>query len=293
MSRTIVLAVSALSVSTPLQAAPIALEPSSKWNLSYDKEACRLVRIFGEGENQVATQFVRYVPGPGFDMYVSGKSLDPQGKQFEYRFAPGDEPGEASNLLYGQNDEGMTTWQFSTGLVPHAEYKALEMEKPEDRKAAILRESERAPTITSFEISKGVSQPVALQTGPLSKPLEAMGACMDDLMRSWGFDPQVQRNLISSPEPKSGPGRWVTPRDYPAGALRKNLSGSVRVRLDIDEAGEVTDCTIQQAFSDPAFRLSVCNLIKKRGRFRPAINAGGDPVKSFWGTSFVFITSGS
>lgn len=291
MSRTIILAVSALAISTPLQAAPLALEPSSKWNLSYDKEACRLVRIFGEGENQVAAQFIRYVPGPGFDMYVSGKSLEPQGNRFEYRFTPGDEPGEAKNLLYGQNDEGMTTWRFSTGLVPHAEYKTLDIEKPEDRKAAILRENERAPAITSFEISRGVAQPVALQTGSLSKPLEAMSACMDDLMRSWGFDPEVQRSLASSPEPKSEPGRWIKPKDYPAGALKKKLSGSVRLRLDIDEGGEVTDCIIQQSFSDPAFRLSVCNLIKKRASFQPAIDAGGQPVKSFWGTAVVFITS--
>ncbi|GAA4642075.1 hypothetical protein GCM10023115_03610 [Pontixanthobacter gangjinensis] len=276
-----------------LHAAPLELEPTSKWALSYDAEACRLGRIFGEGDDKIIAQFVRYIPGPGFEMLVSGKSIAPKGRGFDYRFAPGDEPGEAPNILYGKSDNGATTWQFSTGLVPHAEYKDMDMASPEERKAAIDRESERAAEIRSFDIVKGVEQPVSLQLGTLEGAMRAINTCMDDLVRTWGYDPEVQRTRISGPKPSNNPSQWIRSSGYPAGALRKGLSGSVRFRLDIDQEGVVTDCIIQESYSDPIFRDATCKLIKSRASFEPAIGADGKPVRSYWGTSVVFATARS
>ncbi len=118
-----------------------------------------------------------------------------------------------------------------------------------------------------------------------------MDTCMDDVVREWGYDHEVQRGLLSRPEPKGDPGQWITSRDDPSVALIKALSGSVRFRIDLDETGSVDDCTIQQAYSDPGFREATCKLIEKRAPFAPAIGADGKPVRSFWGTSVVFITN--
>lgn len=271
-------------------AAPIELAPSSSWNLSYDMEACRLGRYFGEGDEKVVVLFSRFMPGPGFEVIISGKSLEPRGRTLEYRFAPGDEPGEAKSPLFGRGDDGMTAWQFTSGLVPHAEFaKMADKDDPETRTIVMKRETERAGEVRSFEILKGVKQPVSLQIGSLGKAMEAMDTCMDDLVREWGYDPDVHRGLLSRPEPKGDPGRWITSSDYPTAALRKALSGSVRFRVGIDETGAVDGCTIQQAYSDPGFREATCKLIEKRGRFTPAIGADGAPARSFWGTTVLFV----
>ncbi len=290
MFRLICVAFPAVICSGTALAAPLELQPSSNWSLSYDMEACRLGRAFGEGGEKVVAQFIRYIPGPGFEVIVSGKLLEPRGRKFEYRFAPGDESGEARNPLFGRGDDGLTVWQFNTGLVPHVEFTKLDEDDPEFRTIAMTRETERIEQVRSFEILKGVKQPVSLQTGSLKEAMQAMDICMDDLVREWGHDPEVQRGLLSTPAPKSNPGRWITSNDYPPGPLRKGLSGAVRFRVDVDETGAVDGCIIQEAFSDPAFREATCKLIEKRAHFTPAVGADERPVRSFWGTSVVFTT---
>jgi len=290
MYRSICLGLAALSLPDTALAAPLELEPSSKWNLSYDMEACRLGRTFGEGDEKIVAQFIRYMPDPGFEVIVWGKLLEPQGKEFEYRFAPGDEAGEARSLLFSRGDDGMTVWQFNSGLIPHAEFEKLDKSDTGYRQVAIALEEERAKEVRSFEILKGVKQPVSLQIGPLEKAMQAMDTCMDDLVREWGYDPVVQRGLISAPQPKGNPGRWITPDDYPSKALRDGLSGIVRFRVDVDETGAVDGCVIQQALTDPVFHKVTCKLIQKRARFAPAIGSDGMPTRSFWGTSVEFAT---
>ncbi len=291
MYRPICFALAALILPGPALAAPLELEPSSQWNLSYDMEACRLSRAFGEGDEKIVTQFIRYMPDPGFEVIVWGKLLEPQGREFEYRFAPGDEAGEVQNALFSRGDDGMTVWQFNSGLLPHTEFEKLDKGDPGYRQIAIAREEERAKEVRSFEILKGVKQPVSLRIGSLVNAMQAMDTCMDDLIQEWGYYPVVQHSLISGPQPKGNPSRWVTPDDYPSKPLRDGLSGVVRFRVNVDETGAVDGCIIQQALSDPAFRKATCKLIEKRARFAPAIGADGKPVRSFWGTSVVFATN--
>jgi len=290
MYRSICLGFAALMLPGAGLATPLELEPSSKWNLSYDMEACRLSRAFGEGDEKIVTHFIRYMPDPGFEVIVWGKLLKPQGKEFEYRFAPGDEAGVAQNLLFSRGDDGMTVWQFNSGLIPHAEFEKLDKGDTGYRQVAIAREEERAKEVRSFEILNGVKQPVSLQIGPLEKAMQAMDTCMDDLVREWGYDPVVRRGLISAPQPIGNPGLWITADDYPSKALRDRLSGIVRFRVDVDETGAVDGCIIQQALSSPAFREPTCKLIEKRARFAPAVGADGKPVRSYWGTSVEFAT---
>lgn len=290
MYRLTCFALAALTLPGPALAAPLELEPSSKWNLSYDMEACRLGRAFGEGDQKVVAQFIRYMPDPGFEAIIAGKMLEPKGIKFEYRFAPGDEANESENPLFGEREDGLIMWQFNIGLVPRAEFKKMDDDDPKTRLAKLAREGERAKEIRSFELLKGVKQPVSLHVGSLEDAMQAMDTCMDDLVRQWGYDPAIQRGRISVPQPKGSPGRWLTSDDYPSKPLRNGLSGAVRFRLNVDETGVVDGCIIQQALSDPAFSEATCKSIKKRARFRPAIGVDGKPIRSFWGSSVLFRT---
>ncbi|MGB3379085.1 MAG: TonB family protein [Allopontixanthobacter sediminis] len=276
MFRLTCLALFALILPGSALAAPLELEPSSDWAMNYDMEACRLTRSFGTGEEKVVVQFIRYMPGPGFEAIVAGKMLSPKGKQFEHRFFPGNEPSDERMPLFGEREDGLTVWQFNTGLIPEEELEEMPGEGSALRQRRIAREQVRAAEIRSFELLKGVRQPVSLQTGPMDGAMMAMETCMDDLVREWGYDPLVQRERISAPEPKNVPARWIASDDYPSTALRQKLSGTVRFRLDIDETGSVDGCVIQEAFSDPAFQEVTCKLIKKRARFEPAVGADGN-----------------
>jgi len=76
------------------------------------------------------------------------------------------------------------------------------------------------------------------------------------------------------------PGQWITPDDYPAQALRDNLSGNVGFRLNVDVAGNVSACVITISSGQPILDKAACDLISARARFSPATNMHGKPVAS-------------
>lgn len=268
---------------------PLELAPSSRWTLSYDNEACRLGRTFGEGDTKVMLVLEKYQPGTRIDVLASGIPLKTNNKRkLVYRFDPQEGDREDESPLFGEAENGGTIWQFSTGLIPADRFKELQ---GDDAATPVLRQAEKeaASGIESMSITGGVRQPVRLATGSLGPPMEAMDGCLDDLVKSWGFDPAEQAALSTGPKPLTDAYRWMAPFDYPTDALRRELSGVVRFRMTVDTQGHATDCVIQSSYSDPSFSDLVCKALMRKARFSPALNAAGEPVVSYWGTAVKFL----
>ena len=114
---------------------------------------------------------------------------------------------------------------------------------------------------------------------------EALRNCEDFKMREWGMDPLLSRKLRSRPKLlNSG---WIRPEDYPLLALRKNVQGSVTVKLSIDGRGIVRSCA--PITPDPQSGLSdaTCKAVKRRAKFEPAIDTNGNAVPA----PYVLITT--
>ena len=73
--------------------------------------------------------------------------------------------------------------------------------------------------------------------------------------------------------------------DYPSAMLRIGGNGMVQFRLDISETGSIAACHIQSRTNPDAFADLSCKLISKRGRFTPALDRNGKPVKSYFVSS--------
>jgi TonB family protein len=73
-------------------------------------------------------------------------------------------------------------------------------------------------------------------------------------------------------------GRLITSRDYPAAAIRSDLEGLVRVRLDVSRRGRVTGCTILQTSGSRILDSTTCRLLRERARFTPGRNERGRSV---------------
>ena len=56
----------------------------------------------------------------------------------------------------------------------------------------------------------------------------------------------------------------------------------------VDAEGNVSDCVVQAAYSDPAFREATCKALLHRARFTPARDAEGRPVAAYWVSSSLF-----
>jgi TonB family protein len=108
----------------------------------------------------------------------------------------------------------------------------------------------------------------------------AVRRCEDDMLRRWGVDPSVFRGLARRPEP-IGIAGWLNNSDYPESALKRLTSGTSVVRVDVAADGKVTGCAIVLTSGSEDLDRATCTAALRRGRFRPAIDAGGKPVRTF------------
>ena len=272
---------------------PVRISPSSPWNLRYDEQACRLARTFGTGDTKITLIMAKYAPGPTMEVLLSGPSLALKGATFRYRFHPAETFDEAGEVLYGVAPATGTTLQFSAGFLPLAEREKLADWRSEVGLEQIrAMEARQVAVISAFEVGKGVKEPFVLMTGKMDKAVTGLETCLDDLVKFWGFDPAVQSSLSSLPQPTSDPGRWLTFQNYPSDLVRKNVSGAVRVRLDVEVDGNPSKCTVQGNHSDPAFEDVTCRTLMRHARFKPARDSHGAAVRSYWATAVVFTLGG-
>jgi TonB family protein len=115
----------------------------------------------------------------------------------------------------------------------------------------------------------------------MDKPMDAMRVCLDELITHWGIDAAANRTLTRRAVPKSDPRHWLTPDDFPAQMMREQKSGVVNFRLMIDPDGTPTKCVVQTP-GGSAFDETTCNVLKRRARFAPALDASGRPIASFY-----------
>ena len=81
------------------------------------------------------------------------------------------------------------------------------------------------------------------------------------------------------------PGRWVTPRDYPAMALRNEVEGVSRFTASVGADGRVKQCDITQSSGDVLLDQKTCTLVIQRARFNPATDAEAALIESSWSSA--------
>lgn len=72
---------------------------------------------------------------------------------------------------------------------------------------------------------------------------------------------------------------WVSDRDYPAEAIRREAQGVTHFRLVIDERGIVESCTVTESSNVPQLDAATCSIMSIRARFEPARDAAGHAVR--------------
>lgn len=277
MYRTMILPC-ALVVALPAAAAakertPELLAHAGKWQVDYDNEACHLLGKFGTDDNHVIARFTRYQPGDSFDLTLYGKRLRGLDASFEARidFGPGGkavkEPGMAGN----------------SGKVPLAVFSSVRLDGYEG-------DWEEAPELTPAQETAIAHATIAMPRRPafrlgfgsLGKPLAAMRACQDNLVKHWGFDPEVHAKLSRPAKPAANPAKWLSGSDFPVGAAMGGHNGIVQFRLDVDPEGKLSACHILYRTEPDDFADITCRALTRRARFEPALDAVGKPVRSFY-----------
>lgn len=78
---------------------------------------------------------------------------------------------------------------------------------------------------------------------------------------------------------KGNPGSWVSSDDYPPAALREERQGRVTIAFTINEQGRIENCRVTSSSGSPDLDEATCRLVTRRGRYSPAKDTAGNPIR--------------
>jgi protein TonB len=78
---------------------------------------------------------------------------------------------------------------------------------------------------------------------------------------------------------RGDPSRWFTTDDYPPRALREGAEGTVRIAWDINVEGRAENCHVVSSSGNEDLDEASCRVILRKGRYKPALDQNGNPIK--------------
>ena len=79
--------------------------------------------------------------------------------------------------------------------------------------------------------------------------------------------------------PKGNPADWITNDDYPSDALSAEAQGTTAIRWDINAQGRVENCTVTSSSGNSSLDRAACSALTRRGRYTPALDQSGAPIR--------------
>ncbi len=267
--RSPLLALTALTTAlaaVPVQAAPatpLVLGPSSPWNVDYAPDSCRLVRLFGEGEDQHYLAFQQYSPSKVFGLTVAGPGF----KKFRSL------EKTMINFHEAQAEEEPVQPEGEPPKAPGPGVPALDLAQGKQVQFVTLRQGKHE---------------VRLDTGRLDQAFAVLNQCTLDLVRDWGLDPE--RHVTAQTRPFWNNQDVIVKRiqrEYPAEAARIGEQGIMRMRVIVSAEGTVESCRILKSTQTEELDSPACKMMKN-ATFDPARDAAGVPFRSYFVTSLTY-----
>ena len=87
-----------------------------------------------------------------------------------------------------------------------------------------------------------------------------------------------------------GQGSWAAriQDNYPSAALRKEIEGTVGVRVTVGPDGRVSSCSVSGSSGSGDLDSAACDGMTRYARFEPALDAGGSPTSGSFSTRIVY-----
>lgn len=233
------------------------LHPVRNWVVDYRQEQCVASREYGSPDKPI-TFGIRPAPnGETYELLVARQRAGPD-------FAIEDR----GSVDFGQGR--INAWflnyggRHSKAYVYQFRISASEMEQARSAKAVTLQAT-NAPDFT-FELKS------------MPELLKGLQECTVDLQRYWNMGQEGEKQIAV---PSKGDIRAIfSADDYPAEAMRRRQEGSARFLLLIDERGSVAGCHVVKPSGVPVFDALGCQVMTKRAKFTPALDASRKPIRS-------------
>jgi len=92
--------------------------------------------------------------------------------------------------------------------------------------------------------------------------------------------PPAPPAISKAAKARGNPGSWVSDDDYPPSALRAGEQGPVGISFEINTEGRVENCQVTSSSGSSTLDQTTCRLVTRRGRYTPARDAAGNPVRA-------------
>lgn len=258
------------------QQAPIELTPSGHWSLDYGDHACTLTRQFTSAEGDVLLQIEQLAPGHLVNVIVASEHFGAGRGNVSLLVEPGTQAREQDDTLRGRSGS-LRVARFADSLLPDTE-PAVALVDP----ASTARFRQLEDSITALSLTNAFDRPIKLNLRELGTAMEPMRNCVDDLLRSWGWDPAIAATVAVAPVrvAQIHLARRVL-EAYPRDMARQGQSARVTVVLLVGPDGRVANCRAHNPEPFPVFETVTCEKLREYARYEPARDAGGNAVSGF------------
>ncbi|MFA6218860.1 MAG: energy transducer TonB [Erythrobacter sp.] len=280
----------------------VTLDPSSQWQLDMGDHKCRIARLFGPEGAPAVFYLEQWDPSDRAAWVVAGKAVEHlrTGRTTSFVFGPSGDHGEFKPRditlgNFGRSFEGETTVSRREGGDDDRGEKygpGRQRDWALDPRGLEALDAAGAKDLDLLTLDQGARARITLRLGNLAAPIAAMNACMEDLVKYWGFDPDEQRRVASPPQILNFPSvvRGIQ-EEYPAAALSGGLQADFHLRLTVGADGSVENCalinqTIAKGFDtnkDP------CSIFVRRAKIEPAHDISGNAVRTFYTTRIHYV----
>lgn len=279
------LALAAISAMPAQSASAEPLQPTGKWHVDFADSQCVASRDYGSEGSPLFLVFKKPAIGDVLQIAVvqNGSVQEPNQLDGEVSFdnLP---PIKTSILEYGVRKLKQRALMINlqtVDLAPMLRASTL-------RVRSILQKPERGTRIDS----SGTQSDRTFSMRDTSTVIELLNECADDLQKVWNVWDENRDSVTLKRGPAGRLDILFSGKDYPAVAMRNNLSGTTTLVLLIDELGKVGDCTVTRTSGAASIDAQSCAIIRERGKFRPAIGLDGKPTKSSWKQSITWRLEG-
>lgn len=257
------------------------LGASGPWKLIRSGDGCTLKRDFtGREFDSVTLTVQRMLPGGWVHMGLFGDDIETSQVKPEIGFIPD------GGLVEYQNYMAATVGDRPGFVIVGPAYPVAFVESGETQgRSAEERIAQYERSTTHFVVSGVTPKPIALATGAMEKPFEAIERCLAEKLAKLGITPEIQERTAQPVKPVDQM-NWARKlqQAYPADALQQRREGSVPVRLVIDESGRVKDCLVTVQSVARSLREAACNGLVEHARFAAARGADGKALPSVYTT---------
>lgn len=128
----------------------------------------------------------------------------------------------------------------------------------------------------ALELRTGRQVRARVPLGGVRAALTSYRRCVTEVAAEWGVDLVALAALSRRPESTNALGFRVD--DYPVALLASAIDGRVVLRVDVSAEARATGCAAVASSGSAAIDSNACQVVLRRARFTPALDAAGRAV---------------